>query len=120
MAAGDDLAELIDQLRSRSAGIQARAAKGLLDLGRSAVPSLAEALQRKGTSIAVRELIVDGLGTLGPAAREALPQLDRLGKTAPPKPEPQDSSEGRALRDREAQLVTRAQAASDRIRGRQP
>ena len=119
-AAGDDLAELRDQLRSKSAGIQARAAKGLLDLGRPAVPSLAEALARKGTSIAVRELIVDGLGSLGPAAREALPLLDRLGKTAPSKPGPQDSSEERALRAREARLVASVQATSDRIRGRQP
>ena len=119
-AAGDDLTELIDQLRSKSAGIQARAAKGLLDLGRPAGPSLADALARKGTSIAVRELIVDGLGSQGPAAREALPQLDRLSKTAPPRPEPQDSSEQRALKHREARLVTSAQAASERIRGRQP
>ena len=119
-AGGDDLAELGDQLRSKSAGIQARAAKSLLDLGRPAIPSLAEALQKKGTSLAVRERIVDGLGSLGPAAREALPQLDRLAKTVPSKPGPQDSSEERALRDREARLATKAQAASEKIRGRRP
>jgi tetratricopeptide (TPR) repeat protein len=118
--AGDDLAELADRLRSKHAGIQARAVKGLLDLGRPAVPSLADALQRKGTSLAVRELIVDGLGSMGAAAREALPQLDRLIKAAPPTPGPQDSSEERALREREARLVASAQAASERIRGRQP
>ena len=117
---GVDLAELSDGLRSKSGGIQARAAKGLLALGPPAVPSLAEALARKGTSIAVRELIVDGLGSLGPAAREALPQLDRLGKTAPPKPGPQDSSEESALLAREARLVASAQAASERIRGQKP
>ncbi len=120
--AGDEAAELpelLDRLRSKNAGIQARAVKGLLELGRPAVPSLAGALQRKGTSIAVRELIVDGLGTLGPAAREALPQLDRLIKTAPPNPGSVQSSEEKALRDREARLAASAQAASERIRGGQ-
>ena len=71
-------------------------------------------------SLAVRERIVDGLGGLGPAAREALPQLDRLGKTAPSPPAAQESSEEKALRDREARLVASAQAASEKIRARQP
>ena len=115
-----DLADLIDQLRSKNAGLQARAVKGLLDLGRPAVPALADALQRKGMSLAVRERIVDGLGGLGPAAREALPQLDRLGKTAPSPPAAQESSEEKALRDREARLLASAQAASEKIRARQP
>ena len=85
-SAAIELAELADQLRSKNAGVQARAAKDLLELGRPAVPSLAAALQRKGTSLAARERIVDGLGRLGPAAREALPQLDRLAKAAPAEP----------------------------------
>jgi tetratricopeptide (TPR) repeat protein len=115
-----DLAELTDQLRSKNAGVQARAVKGLLELGRPAVPSLAAALQRKGTSLAAREQIVDGLGRLGPAAREALPQLDRLAKAAPPAPGPQETSETTALRDREARLVASAQAASAKIRATGP
>jgi hypothetical protein len=43
-----------------------------------------------------------------------------LIKAAPPTPGPRDSSEERALREREARLVASAQAASERIRGRQP
>jgi tetratricopeptide (TPR) repeat protein len=117
---GGDLAELSERLRAKNAGVQARAAKGLLDLGPPAVPSLAFALQRKDTSIAVREVIVDGLGSLGPAAREALPSLDRLRKAAPPPPGAEDSREERALRDREARLVAKAQAASEKIRGPKP
>jgi tetratricopeptide (TPR) repeat protein len=115
-----ELAELADQLRSKNAGVQARAAQGLLELGRPGVPSLAAALQRKGTSLAARELIVDGLGHLGPAAREALPQLDRLARTDPLEPGPQDSSEDQARRDREARLVASARGASERIRGPRP
>ena len=121
--AGDERAELhelLASLRSKNAGIQARAVKGLLELGRPAVPSLAGALQGKGTSIAVRELIVDGLGSLGPAAREALPQLDRLIKSAPPEPGPQESSEAKALRGREVRLAALAQAASEKIRSGRP
>ena len=98
-AAGDDFerAELAEGLRSKNAGEQARAVKGLLELGRPAVPSLAAALARAGTSLAARELIVDGLSRLGPAAREALPQLDRLAAAAPAAPGPQESDEEKAL-----------------------
>ncbi len=118
-SAAIDLAELADQLRSKNAGVQARAAKDLLELGRPGVPSLAAALQRKGTSLAVRERIVDGLGRLGPAAREALPQLDRLGKAAAESAAP-SSSEDKALREREARLAASAQAASAKIRASAP
>jgi len=119
-AAADDFerAELAEGLRSKSAGDQARAVKGLLELGRPAVPSLAAALQRTGTSLAAREAIVDGLGSLGPAAREALPQLDRLAGAPPPVPGPQDSDEVKALHEREARLSASARTAADRIRGR--
>jgi len=119
-SAAIELSELADQLRSKNAGVQARAVQGLLELGRPAVPSLATALQRKGTSLAARERIVDGLGRLGPSAREALPQLDRLAKAAPGEPGTQDSDEQKALRDREARLAASAQAASARIRGSSP
>jgi len=119
-SAAIELAELADQLRSKNAGVQARAVKDLLELGRTAVASLAAALQRKGTSLAAREQIVDGLGRLGPAAREALPQLDRLAKSAPAEPGPQDSGDQKALRDREARLAASAQAASASIRGSSP
>ena len=110
--------ELVEELRSKVAGEQARAVRSLLELGRPAVPSLAAALGRKGTSLAARELIVDGLGRLGPAAREALPQLDRLAGKAPGAPGPVESEEERALREREARLAASAQAASETIRGR--
>lgn len=116
--AEDDLAELVDRLGSKNAGIQARAVKGLLGLGRPAVPYLAHALMQRGTSIAVRETIVDGLGRLGPAAREALPHLDRLIKAGPPAPGLQDSSEEMERQAREAQLVGAAQAAATKIRGK--
>ncbi len=115
-----ELAELVDQIRSKNAGAQVRAVVGLVELGRPAVPSLAAALQRKVTSLAARERIVDGLGRLGPAAREALPQLDRVARTAPLEPGPQDSTEAKALRDREARLVASAQAASAKIRSPSP
>jgi tetratricopeptide (TPR) repeat protein len=113
-----DRADLVEGLRARNAGVQARAVKGLLELGRPAVPSLAGALPRAGTSLAARELIVDGLGRLGPAAREALPQLDRLAGTVPARPGPTASEEEKALREREARLCASARAASERIRGR--
>ena len=111
-------AELAEGLRSKNAGDQARAVKGLLELGRPAVPSLAAALGRAGTSLAARELIVDGLSRLGSGAREALPQLDRLAGTAPPSLGPQVSDEEMAIREREARLAASARAASERIRGR--
>ena len=121
-ATADDFerAELAEALRSKSAGEQARAVKGLLELGRPAVPTLAAALARAGTSLAARELIVDGLSGLGPAAREALPQLDRLAAAAPAGPGPQESDEQKALREREARLADSARAASEKIRGRRP
>ena len=67
----------------------------------------------------MRERIVDGLGRLGPAAREALPQLDRLGKNRPPSPA-RVSSEDKTLREREARLAVAAQAASEKIRAAAP
>jgi tetratricopeptide (TPR) repeat protein len=119
-AGGEEVADLADALRSKSAGAQARAVKGLLEIGRPAVPVLAAALARKGTSLAARELIVDGLGGLGPAAREALPQLNRLATSAPPASAPTGSREEKALREREARLVASAQEAAEKVRGPKP
>ena len=120
-SAAIELAELADQLRSKNAGVQARAAKDLLELGRPGVPSLAAALQRKGTSLAVRERIVDGLGRLGPAAREALPQLDRLAQDRAARAGPRRTrARSKALREREARLAASAQAASAKIRATGP
>ena len=121
-ATADDFerAELVEGLRSKSAGEQARAVHGLLELGGPAVPSLAAALGRAGTSLAARELIVDGLARLGPAAREALPQLDRLAGAVPAVPGPQESAEEKVLREREARLAEKARLAAERIRGRRP
>jgi tetratricopeptide (TPR) repeat protein len=115
-----EVAELAERLRSKNAGVQARAANELLALGRPAVAALAAVLQRRGTSLAVRERIVDGLGALGPVAREALPQLDRLAKAPATPPGPQGSLEEKALRDREARLVVSARAASVKIRSAAP
>ena len=114
-----ELAELRDDLRSSNAGEQARAVVGLLELGRPGVRALADALLRKGTSIAARERIVAGLGRLGPVAREALPQLDRLAKTAPPEPRMQDP-DGARLRECEVRLAGAAQAAGEQIRAANP
>jgi Flp pilus assembly protein TadD len=118
-AATDDAerAELAGALRSRNAGEQARAVVSLLRLGRPAVPALASALGRAETSLPARERIVDGLARLGPAAREALAQLDRVAAAAPPPPGPQESDEQRSLREREARLSAAARAASEAVRG---
>jgi hypothetical protein len=104
-------AELLGGLRSKNAGVQARSVKGLLEIGRAAVPALAAALGRPGTSLPVRELIVQGLGDLGPAAREALPQIEKIAAGAPKAPAPGES--------REARLAVSARAASEKIRARQ-
>jgi hypothetical protein len=101
----------VEGLRAKNAGVQARAVKGLLAIGRPSVPALAAALGRPGTSLPARELIVEGLGELGPAAREALPQLDRLAAAAPPA--------GAADPSREARLAASARAAGGKIRSRQ-
>jgi tetratricopeptide (TPR) repeat protein len=114
----DDLAELVDRLDSKNAGLQARAVKGLLAIGKPAVPHLAYALRQTGSSIAVRESIVDGLGRLGPAAREALPHLEYLIKAGPPEPSVKDTPEDVERKAREAQLVTAMQAAAGKIRGK--
>jgi tetratricopeptide (TPR) repeat protein len=114
----DDLAELVDRLDSKNAGLQARAVKGLLAIGRPAVPYLAHALREPGSSIAVRESIVVGLARLGPAAREALPHLDYLVKAGPPEPSVNDTPEAMERKTREAQLVTAMQSASTKIRGK--
>ena len=103
-------AELLDGLRSKNAGVQARSVRGLLELGRPAVPALAAALGRPGTSLPVRELIVQGLGELGPAAREALPQIEKIAAGAPKGSVPSES--------REARLAASARAASEKIRAR--
>jgi tetratricopeptide (TPR) repeat protein len=109
--------ELGEQLRSRHAGEQARAAKELLEIGSPGVPALAAALERKTTAIAVREAIVEGLGALGPAARGALPQLERLAKTPARGQTSGESAAVAALREREARLAVAARAAVARIRG---
>ena len=57
-----------------------RASRGSVSSG---VPQLVSALQRRATVIGVRETIVEALGQLGPAAREALPVLDRLIEAGP-------------------------------------
>ena len=114
----DDLAELVDRLGSKNAGLQARAVKGLLAIGKPSVPYLAFALREPGNSIAVREAIVDGLGRMGPAAREALPHLDHLIQAGPPSPSLKDTAEEMDRQVREAQLVTAMQAAATKIRGK--
>ncbi len=114
----DDLAELVDRLGSKDPGLQARAVKSLLAIGRPAVPYLAYALREPGKSIAVREAIVEGLGRMGPAARDALPQLDQLVKAGPPDPSFKETAEEMDKKGREAQLITAMQAASAKIRAK--
>jgi Tfp pilus assembly protein PilF len=113
-------AELAQALRSKNAGVQARAARELLERGRPGVPTLAAALGRKGTALPVRELIVEGLATLGPAARDALVQLDRIAKASPFEPAGQAADEHHGLREREAKLSASARAAGEKIRAGTP
>ena len=114
----DDLAELVDRLGSKNAGVQARAVKGLFGLGRPAVPYLAYALSQSSTSMAARESIVEGLGKMGPNAQEALPHLERIVKTGPPALGIQDTPEEMELKARLANLVGASQAAIVKIRGK--
>jgi tetratricopeptide (TPR) repeat protein len=108
----DELYELALQLEEKNAGEQALAAQRLLALGKGAVPSLAAALRDKDTAIAVREQIVDGLAKMGPAARDALPELDRLAKAGP------RATTAPALKDRETRLLASMQDAATKIRGK--
>ena len=111
----DEINELALQLDEKNAGEQALAARRLLGLGRSAVPSLASALREPHVAIAVRETIVAGLGTMGPTAREALPQLDRSIKAGPRAGRPGASPAAQA---REANLIAAMQAAAVKIRAK--
>jgi len=111
----DELNELALQLDEKSAGEQALAVQRLLGLGRGAVPSLAGALREPGTAIAVREAIVAGLARMGPAAREALPQLERSIKAGPRVSGPLASPAEKA---REARLISAMEGAAAKIRGR--
>jgi tetratricopeptide (TPR) repeat protein len=108
----DELYELALQLEEKNAGEQALAAQRLLAIGKGAVPSLASALRDKDTAIAVREQIVEGLAKMGPVAREALPELDRLAKAGP------RATSAPALKDRETKLVASMQDAAAKIRGK--
>jgi hypothetical protein len=76
------------------------------------VPALASALRDKDTALAVREQIVDGLARMGPAAGEALAELDRQAKAGPRAP----AAPG--LEEREAKLVASMQVAASKIRGK--
>jgi hypothetical protein len=76
------------------------------------VPALASGLRDKDTALAVREQIVDGLARMGPAAAEALAELDRQVKAGPRAP----TAPG--LAEREAKLVDAMRAAASKIRGK--
>jgi tetratricopeptide (TPR) repeat protein len=108
----DELSELAQQLEESSAGEQAFAAQRLLARGRAGVPALASALRDKDTALAVREQIVDGLARMGPAAGEALTELDRQVKAGP------RATAAPGLGEREAKLVASMQAAASKIRGK--
>ena len=114
----DEVAELAEGLDSKSAGDQVRAVRGLLGLGRPAVPSLAGALARQATSLAAREAIVEGLGGMGPSARDALPQLERVMKAGPPGPRSAESPAEKERQQREAKLIGAMELAAAKIRGR--
>jgi tetratricopeptide (TPR) repeat protein len=111
----DELNELALQLDEKNAGEQALAVQRLLGLGRGAVPSLAGALREPGTAIAVREAIVAGFARMGPAAREALPQLERSIKAGPRVSGTQASPAEKA---REARLISSMEGAAAKIRGK--
>ena len=115
--AADEAAERALGLDSRVAGDQVRAVRELLRLGRPAVPALARALERRTTSLPAREAIVDGLGRMGPAARDALPQLERLIKAGGPAPAAVQSPVEKDRHDREVKLIAAAQSAAAAIRG---
>jgi len=116
-SSGDEVAEAAEGLDSKSAGAQVRAVRALLGLGHPSVPALAGALVRKGTSIAAREAIVEGLGRMGSTARDALPQLDRLIKAGPPAPASSGSPAERDRHEREVKLIVALQSAAAKIRG---
>jgi hypothetical protein len=63
----------------------------------------------------VRESVVAGLGKMGPAARDALPELDRSIKAGPRASGPEDSPAEKA---REANLIGAMQAAAVKIRAK--
>jgi hypothetical protein len=63
----------------------------------------------------VLESIVAGLARMGPAAREALPQLDRSIKAGPRVSGPEASPAEKA---REAKLIRAMQGAAAKIRGK--
>ena len=111
----DEINELALQIDEKNAGEQALAARRLLGLGRPAVPYLASALRDKDTAIAVRETIVAGLGKMGPASRNALPELDRLIKAGPRASGPEAAPAEKA---RETNLIGAMQAAAVKIRGK--
>ena len=108
----DEISELAQQLAEDGAGEQALAAQRLLARGRAGVPALASALRDKDTALAVREQIVDGLARMGPAAGQALAELDRQVKAGPRAP----AAPG--LGEREAKLVASMRAAASKIRGK--
>jgi tetratricopeptide (TPR) repeat protein len=108
----DEISELAQQLADSGAGEQAFAAQRLLARGRAGVPALASALRDKDTALAVREQIVDGLARMGPAAGDALTELDRQVKAGPRAP----AAPG--LGEREAKLVASMRAAASKIRGK--
>jgi Tfp pilus assembly protein PilF len=108
----DEISELAQQLAEDSAGEQALAAQRLLARGKAGVPALASALRDKDTALAVREQIVDGLAGMGPAAADALSELDRQVKAGPRAP----AAPG--LVEREAKLVASMRAAAAKIRGK--
>jgi len=91
--------------------------KGLLELGRPAVSTLAAALGRAETSLAARELIVDGLGRLGPpratrcSSSTAWPRPPRLG-------EARRVGRGEGAPRARGPPVGRRTAAAEKIRGR--
>jgi hypothetical protein len=107
-AAGDELAELDEELESKDAGDEVRAVRRLVARGRPGVATLAAALPRKTTSLAAREAIAEGLGGLGPEARAALPQVERI--VAAGTQAPADS--------REARVIEALRSAADKIRGK--
>lgn len=76
-----DLAALVQAQRSPKPEVRARATRSMADAGREAVPYLTYALQ--DADIRVREAAADALSSMGTAARDALPALERYIRTLP-------------------------------------
>jgi tetratricopeptide (TPR) repeat protein len=110
---GAGMGAAVNQLRTGSPAAQRKAAQQLCKV-REAVQHLGFALM--SASLEAREVIVPCLGAMGPAAREALPYLDRLIQDGPQPPNPHATLEESKIEVREGDLLRRMKEAVAKIR----